>query len=178
MAVSPVIADWLKRERIPYRAFKHPPAYTALEHAAVSHVRARSALKVVILMADEVPMQAVLPAHYRVDFEVLRLAVGASTLRLAAEPEIAALYPDFEIGATPPFGSMFGHRVFVERALVGDPELVFRAGTHTDAIVMHYLDFAEMVKPVVGVFGLAPGGGRRSVLARPQRKQPSRITDD
>src|SRR5262245_13892346 len=133
MAVSPLIAGWLKQERMPYLSFKHAPAYTALEHAAVSHVRGRSSLKVVILMADEVPVQAVLPAHYRIDFEQLRVAAGAATLRLAAEQEIGVLYPDFEIGATPPFGSMFGHRVFVERCLVGDPELVFRAGTHTDA---------------------------------------------
>jgi hypothetical protein len=31
--------------------------------------------------------------------------------------------------------------------------MVFNAGTHTDAIRMHYLDFADVAHPIVGVFG-------------------------
>ena len=31
--------------------------------------------------------------------------------------------------------------------------MVFNAGTHTEAICMHYGDFAELAKPVVGAFG-------------------------
>jgi Ala-tRNA(Pro) deacylase len=52
----------------------------------------------------------------------------------------------------PPFGAVYGHRVFVERCLVGEPEMVFNAGTHTDAIRMHYGDFAELAKPIIGQF--------------------------
>jgi len=40
--------------------------------------------------------------------------------------------------------------VFVDRSFVGDPEMVFSAGSHTDAIRMHYSDFAELTRPVVG----------------------------
>jgi len=50
--------------------------------------------------------------------------------------------------------------VFVEQCFVGEPEMVFNAGTHTESLCMHYGDFAEMVKPVVGVFGVRPGGAR------------------
>ena len=64
------------------------------------------------------------------------------------------------MGAAPPFGTMYGHRVFVEQCFVGEPEMVFNAGTHTESLCMHYSDFAEMVKPVVGAFGLRPGGRR------------------
>lgn len=168
MALHPSIADLLKRERMPYVAFSHPPAYTAQEQAAVSHVRGRCSAKVVILIADDQPMQAVLPAHYRVDLERLRTVIGAATLRLACEDEMAALYPEFEVGAMPPFGSVYGHRVFVDKSLVGEPEIVFNAGTHTDAIVMHYLDFAEIAKPIVESFGLAPG--RRERVIQPQAR--------
>jgi len=43
---------------------------------------------------------------------------------------------------------------------VGEPEMVFNAGTHTESLCMHYSDFAEMVKPVVGAFGVRPGRSR------------------
>lgn len=161
MALLACLADALKRERMPYVVFRHPPAYTAQETAAIAHVPGHSAVKVVICVADGQPLQAVVPAHYLVDLERLRLLAGAQTLRLASETEIGALYPDFEVGAIPPFGTLYGHRVFVEQCFVGEPEMVFNAGTHTESICMHYADLAEMVKPVVGAFGVIP---RRRVV--------------
>ena len=101
-----------------------------------------------------------MPAHYQVDLDRLRVVARVETLRIAREDEIAGLYPDFEVGAAPPFGTMYGHRVFVEQCFVGEPEMVFNAGTHTESLCMHYSDFAEMVKPVVGTFGLRPGRSR------------------
>lgn len=160
MALLACLADVLKRERMPYVVFRHPPAYTAQETAAVAHVPGRSAVKVVICVADGRPVQALVPAHYLVDLERLRQIAGAETLRLASETEIAALYPDFEVGAVPPFGTLYGHRVFVEECFVGEPEMVFNAGTHTESICMHYADLAEMIKPIVGAFGVRPRGAQ------------------
>ena len=157
MALLACLADVLKRQRMPYVVFRHPAAFTAQERAAASHVLGRCSAKVVICMADDQPVQAVVPAHYRVDLEQLREVAGAASLRLAREDEVATLYPDFEVGAMPPFGTLYGHRVFVERCFVGEPEMVFNAGTHTESICMHDFDFAEMVQPVVGTFGIRPG---------------------
>ena len=167
-----LIAELLKRERMPHTAFRHPRAYTAQEEAAVSHIPGRCWAKVVICIADGQPVQAVLPAHYRVDLEQLRVVAGAGALRLACEDEVAALYPDFEVGAMPPFGTVYGHKIFVDRCLVGEPEMVFNAGTHTEALCMHYWDFAELAKPVVAAFGLAPPRRDRALQSRPRRESP------
>jgi Ala-tRNA(Pro) deacylase len=164
MGIATSIVELLKRERIPYTWFRHKLSYTAQEEAAVSHIRGHCWAKVVICMVDEQPVQAVLPAHYAVDFERLRELTGSTTLRLAREEEVARLYPDLEVGAMPPFGAVYGHRVFVESCLVGEPEMVFNAGTHTDAIRMHYADFAVLAKPVVGNFCSCPS--RRTTRAR------------
>jgi Ala-tRNA(Pro) deacylase len=167
MALLACLAEVLKRERMPYVTFRHPQAYTALEQAQVSHIRGRCAAKVVICFADDQPLQAVVPAHYLVDLEKLRVMAGAGSIRLGREDEIATLYPEFEVGAMPPFGTLYGHRVFVEECFVGEPEMVFNAGTHTDCICMHYSDFAEMVKPVVGAFGRRPGRPRGAARSKP-----------
>ena len=156
MPLLACLAEVLSRERMPYVVFHHPPAYTAQEQAAVSHIRGHSAVKVVICIADGQPVQAVVPSHYLVDLERLRVLAGAATLRLAAEPEIADLYPQFEVGAVPPFGTLYGHAVFLEQCFVGEPEMVFNAGTHTESVCMHYGDLADLVKPVVGTFGAPP----------------------
>lgn len=162
MALLACITEVLERERMPYTVFRHPPAYTALEQAAVSHIPGRCAAKVVICMADGRPLQAIVPAHYRVDLDRLRQMADAGTIRLATEAEIEALYPAFEVGAVPPFGTIYGHRVFVERCFVGEPDMVFDAGTHTASLCMHYFDFADLVKPTVGDFGIRPGRSRQA----------------
>ena len=156
MALLPCLVEVLKRERVPYLTLRHPAAFTAPELSAVAHIPGRRSAKVVICIADNQPVQAVVPAHYTIDFDALRKLVGSESLRLAQEHEVAALYPEFEVGAMPPFGMMYGHRVYVERCFVGEPEMVFNAGTHTDSLCMHFSDFADIVRPIVGSFGVAP----------------------
>jgi hypothetical protein len=69
----------------------------------------------------------------------------------------------------PPFGAVYGQRVFVEQCLVGEPEMVFNAGTHTDAIRMHYGDFADLARPTPGTFCRCPNG--RSSASPPPPRQ-------
>ena len=107
MPLLATIVELLKRERIPYTCFKHAPAYTAQEEASVSHILEESWAKVVICIADGEPLQAVVPADQSVHLEQLRLLAHATALRLAHEEEIAALYPEYEVGAMPPFGAVY-----------------------------------------------------------------------
>ena len=144
--------EYLTKNRIPYTTFRHAPAFTAMQAAAISHVPGRSWAKTVVCYADGEVVLAVVPAHYKVDCERLRELVGSGSLRLASEREICDLYPDCEQGALPPFGGAYLRRVYVEECFVGDPEMVFCAGTHTDCIRMHYGDFADLATPVVGRF--------------------------
>src|SRR5687767_9578874 len=73
-AVRPRSLDtFLKQARIPYTTFRHPEAFTAQSEAAVSHVPGRSWAKIVVCLADEEPILAVLPAPLMVDLEPLRV---------------------------------------------------------------------------------------------------------
>lgn len=157
--------SFLREARVPYTTFTHPEAFTAQDEAAVSHVPGRSWAKVVICFADDELILAVVPAPSLVDLEELRMLTGARALRLADEHELRTLYPDCEVGAMPPFGFVdrFPRRVFVDDRLVGEPEMVFNAGTHTDAIRMHYRDFADLVHPFVGAIGCQPTPGAAPV---------------
>jgi Ala-tRNA(Pro) deacylase len=160
MTTGIAIEEYLQKRKIPFTVFVHRPAFTAQEEAAVTHVPGLSWAKTVVCIADSEPVLAVLPAPYVIDFDRLRELVGANKIRLATEDEMARLYPGCEVGSMPPLGPLYHQRVFVDTSLVGDPELVFDAGAHTKAIRMHYDDFAELVKPVVGSFGRLPEQAR------------------
>jgi len=62
------------------------------------------------------------------------------------------LFPHCEVGAMPPFGPLYGQTVYVDAVLALEPEIVFNAGTHRDAIAMRWNDFVRMANPVVGKF--------------------------
>ena len=146
--------DYLRSVHVPFTAFSHEAAFSAQQGAARSHVPGRSWAKTVICFAGDEPIAAVVPANLMVDLEQLRVLADAAAIRLACERELAEIYPDCELGAISPFTSRWSMRVFVDRTFVGEPEMVFSAGTHTDAIRMHYGDFAELTRAVVCAIGV------------------------
>jgi Ala-tRNA(Pro) deacylase len=86
----------------------------------------------------------------------LRTVFATHRVRLATEDEIIVLFPDCELGAMPPFGNLYGLPVYVDQSLMEDEEIVFQAGTRSDAIRMRYWDFAALVFPVVMEFHRSP----------------------
>lgn len=163
MSAPPSVHGFLGEARVPYTVLPHRPAFTAQEDAALLHVRGRGWAKVVICVADGRPIQAVLPAPLMVDLDRLKLVAGAQTIRFALEDELRSLFPDCDVGAMPPFGPLYGQRVFVDAALAAQPVIVFNGGTHRDAIRMRYDDFARAIEPVVGRFAEPPASARRTL---------------
>ena len=152
MAVTKLVQEYLRRANVPYAVFQHPRAYTAQEEAAVTHVPGRDWAKTVVCFADDEPILAVVPADRTVNLEALAILTGATTIRLAREDELDWLFPDCERGGMPPFGPLYNQRVFVDQALASEEEVVFNAGTHTDAVSMRFADFFAIAQPVVGHF--------------------------
>jgi len=148
--VTHMIQEFLRRGNVAYSVFQHAPAFTAQEEAAVTHVPGRNWAKAVVCFADGEPVMAVLPADREVDLDRLADVARAHDVRLAEESELRWLYPDCELGAMPPFGPLYKQAVYVDEGLSRDDEIVFNAGTHTDAICMRYADFAALARPVVG----------------------------
>ncbi|UCC73215.1 MAG: YbaK/EbsC family protein [Gemmatimonadota bacterium] len=161
MSLAPEVEKLLKDEGVDYEVIKHPTAYTAAEEAAVSHISGYEWAKTVIFFTEsDEPIMAVLPASYHVNADLLKDLVGSRKLRLAAESDFSGLYPNCEPGAMPPFGNLYGQRVFVDARLAEDEQIVFNAGNHSEAVRLCYADFERLAKPIVGSFGEGSGSGR------------------
>jgi Ala-tRNA(Pro) deacylase len=148
------ISSYLERHGVNFSVVEHPVAYTAQEEAAATHVPGREWAKAVVCMVDDQPTLAVVPADHLVDLDRVREVCGATSVRLASEAELQLLYSDCEVGAMPPFGSLYSQPVVVDTSLTSDPEILFNAGSHREAIRMRYRDFEELVKPTVADFGV------------------------
>jgi Ala-tRNA(Pro) deacylase len=152
MSVPLSIRQFLDNGGCVYTTLQHPRAYTAQEEAAVTHTPGHAWAKTVVCLCDQEPVLAVASAERRLDLERLRRLAGAQAARLATEDEFARFYRDCEVGAMPPFGPLFGQRVFVDRSVSQGREIAFHAGTHMDGIRMDYDAFDRLVHPVVGDF--------------------------
>ena len=152
MACKDRLETYLREHQVPFQVQHHSLAYTAQMLAASEHIPGAQVAKVVMVFADGKPAMLAVPATHRVGLAKVGAALGAKEVHLAQEEELAAAFPDCEVGAMPPFGNLYGLPVCVDKALAEDETIVFPAGTHTDTISLAYADFARLVEPAVASF--------------------------
>jgi Ala-tRNA(Pro) deacylase len=150
------LKEFLDKNNVRYLSIRHSPAYTAQETAALAHIPGRELAKTVMIKLDGAMAMAVLPATRRLDLELLAQVAGAQTVALASEQEFAASFPDCEAGAMPPFGNLYGMRVYVDSLLRDDEHIAFNAGSHYELIQMTYQSFARLVDPQVSALSRKP----------------------
>lgn len=143
------LKEYLDRAGVQYTTITHPPAFTARDVAAAAHVVGRDFAKTVIVRIDGVLAMVVLPASRRLLLADLREMLGTDDVRLATELEFRDAFPDCELGAMPPFGNLYGMRVYVAASLADEQTIAFNAGTHIDVVQIAYADFQRLVHPHV-----------------------------
>ena len=143
------LKEFLDKEGVRYVTVTHSVAYTAQEIAARAHVRGQNLAKSVVVKLDGKMAMAVLPATFKIDFDLLREASGAKEVDLASEREFKDMFPDCDLGAMPPFGNLYGFDVYVAKTLTEGEEIAFNAGSHTELLKLPYAEFERLVKPKV-----------------------------
>jgi len=156
MSIAPTFNAYLDHEHVHDDLLPHPKAFRAAEIAHTLQTPEKQMAKVVIVKVDTRFVMTVLPASWNVDLHRLSAFFPTHHVRLASESKIAGLFPDCEVGAMPPFGTLDGLPVYVDRSLAEDKEIVFQAGSHSDAIRMRYMDFSALVFPVIAEFHRSP----------------------
>jgi Ala-tRNA(Pro) deacylase len=147
MPISKKLRDFLTKNKISFEAMQHSVAYTAQEIAQAQHVPGNETIKSVIVKVDGKCVMCVLPATYKIDLEKLKKVLNGKTLQLAGEEDLSKLFPDYELGAEPPFGNLYGLDVYVDSSLQNNETVVFNAGTHTDTVRLAFSDFTKLAKP-------------------------------
>lgn len=138
-----------------YTVIPHPAAYTAQEEAEAAHVPGREWAKTVVFFADADPAIAVLPATHQIALDRLSEAAGAERLRMATESDLKDLFPECEVGAMPPFGTLWHMPTYVDRSLELAGRIVFHAGSHREAVSLPFDEFRRLANPVIADFAQA-----------------------
>lgn len=146
------LTRFLDENKVEYVTIRHSPAYTAQKIAAAAHIPGREVAKTVMVNMDGKMAMAVLRATDQVDLDLLRSAANAKSVTLATEDDFRDAFQGVELGAMPPFGNLYGMKVFADEALTKDAQIAFNAGSHTELLQLDYADFERLAKPKVANF--------------------------
>jgi Ala-tRNA(Pro) deacylase len=152
MATPLWVRKMLELRGIPFEELHHAEVYTTQEVAQREHVSGHRVAKVVVVMADDRPVELILPASRHVDLERVRAVLHAQKIRLATEDEMEKFFTECEVGAIPPLRHWKNVDVLMDRSLHVEGRIVFQAGTHADAIRLNFRDWYELVNPQVATF--------------------------
>jgi Ala-tRNA(Pro) deacylase len=130
------VTAFLERHGVPYEVVEHERTQTAAAEARAAGVPAADVAKTVVLRDDEGLRLAVIPASERLDMHKLRQALASKGLRLATEQEMADEFDQFEVGAVPPFGSMFDALELVDERLLEHDRILWSGGDREHAVLV------------------------------------------
>jgi Ala-tRNA(Pro) deacylase len=157
MATATWVRNELEQRGVAFEEVHHAEAFTAQRVAQSEHVSGHRVAKVVVVMADDRPIELIVPASRQVLLERVRDVLGVQAVRLATETEIERYFTDCELGAIPALRHWKDAEVLMDASMHVPGDILFPAGTHHDAIRMRFDDWFRMVQPRVGSFSTPPG---------------------
>lgn len=150
------VRSYLQEQAVVFEEMEHPMAVGAQAIAQVEHETGWRIAKPVMLKLGAQLAMAVVPAPVQVDLWKVKMGLGREDVSLASEDEFAAAFPDCDLGAEPPFGNLYGIPTLLDRALLGDPYLVFRDGTHQRTLKTSLSDYLRVVPATQLDMGILP----------------------
>ncbi|SRR6266508_1776267 len=143
--IAEQVAKVLEGAGVEFESLAHERTETAGDEARTLGIAPDAVAKTVVLATPEGHVRAVLLASERLDLHKVRtiLSLTAKEVGLLGEKELAQHYPEFELGAVPPFGGR-ADRVLVDRRVVDHEHVVLEAGTHDTSLRLRTTDLLAL----------------------------------
>ncbi|MGZ4333188.1 MAG: aminoacyl-tRNA deacylase [Gaiellaceae bacterium] len=133
-ASSKSLIEELHAAGIAHELLPHPRTLTAAAEAAALGVEPQEVAKTIVLSTPAGFVRAVIPASERLDLRKVRAFLEEPRVELLSEDELEQAYPEFDLGAVPPFGGEHHDRVVVDIRVCERESAVFDAGTHEESV--------------------------------------------
>jgi Ala-tRNA(Pro) deacylase len=139
------VTAFLEKAGVDFDLFEHARTERAADEAAALGIGSEEVAKTLVLVAPGGNLRAVLAASERIDLHKVAavLGVAGKKVRLAGEDELARTYPDFELGAVPPFGGPTDE-VIVDERLAARDSVVLESGSHDRSLRLKTADLVSV----------------------------------
>jgi Ala-tRNA(Pro) deacylase len=144
------VTGFLEEAGVDFDVLEHERTDRAADEAIALGIGAEDVAKTLVLVAPSGNVRAVLAASERIDLHKVAAVVGAGAkkVHLASEDDLARDYPDFELGAVPPFSGR-EDRVIVDERLAARDSVVLEAGSHDKSVRLKAADLVRLTKAQV-----------------------------
>jgi Ala-tRNA(Pro) deacylase len=144
------VTGFLEEAGVDFDVLEHERTQRALDEATALGIGAEDVAKTLVLVAPNGHVRAVLAASERIDLHKVAavVGVGAKQVHLASEDDLARDYPDFELGAVPPFIGR-EDQVIVDERLAARDSVVLEAGSHDRSVRLKAADLVRLAKAQV-----------------------------
>lgn len=146
------LENYLRDHGIAFGAHAHVGDHTGQANSEREHLPSQLVVRSTLVIAGDERVMLVFPASRQVDLALVAALHGNREVRLANEEELSRTFPGCEPGAIPPFGTLYGLPVIVDRSLEQDRVIFFPAGTQLVALSMSFHDYKRLIKPSVADF--------------------------
>jgi Ala-tRNA(Pro) deacylase len=142
------VTGFLEEGGVDFDVLEHARTERASDEAAALGIEPEEVAKTLVLVAPSGNVRAVVAAPERIDMRKVAavLGVGGKKVHLASEDDLARDYPDFELGAVPPFGGGPEDQVVVDERLAGRDSVVLEAGTHEKSVRLKAADLVRLTR--------------------------------
>lgn len=143
MGIAIMMEEFLAEQDVRYDLLRHSPTMTSMRTAEAGHVPGDHLAKGVVLKDDIGYLLAILPATHHLRLDALE-AQTRRHLEMAAEKDMARLFPDCAWGAVPVFGAVYGVETIVDDSIAGRTDVYFDGGDHETLVHMDGADFQRL----------------------------------
>jgi Ala-tRNA(Pro) deacylase len=132
---------------VQYELLSHAHTERAADEAEALGLPPSAVAKTLVLAGPTGRLRVVLPASERIDLSKVRDYIeGGKDIHLASEDEHAHEYPEFELGAVPPFGGAAGDRVLIDSRVARQHSVVLEAGSHEQSLRLETVDLLKLTE--------------------------------
>lgn len=86
----------------------------------------------------------------------LQTFLCAEHVRRTTREELMSLVPDCREEDIPPFGSLYGFPVIMDRKLAEEGEIAFKAYSGDEYVVMKFDDYERLTRPIIADIAESP----------------------
>ena len=141
------LETYLRGHGVSFNLIEHARSESAAAEARAAQLPAEQTAKTVVLHTPDGYRFAVIAASDRLDLHKTAAALGLShhELRLATEADMAADFPAYEIGATPPLGPDTPAEL-IDPRLLDYGHVLCPAGDHEHSLKLDPADIARLTR--------------------------------
>ena len=144
------VTGLLEEAGIDFDVLEHAHTERAADEAAALGIGSEEVAKTLVLVTSSGNVRGVVSASERIDLHKVAAVLGAGgkKVQLASEDDLAREYPDFEVGAVPPFGGR-EDQVIVDERLARRDSVVVEAGSHDRSVRLKTVDLVRLTRAQV-----------------------------